>query len=208
MSGWSPVTRRSCVTPRRVISQLVEQSPDGIFVVDLSGNVQDVNAAGCALLGYDRAELLTMNIAALIDPADLAAIPLRLAALNQDRAVFAVRHLLAKTGRTVIAEINTCRVGTNQIIGIVRDVTQRYEMEASLHASEAQLRVLLTAMSDVILVLDSQGTYREVAPTNSTALVAPPERADQQNAGPSPAPRKAADCLKVIRHALQDPAIC
>jgi PAS domain-containing protein len=36
----------------------IENAIDGIHVLDLAGNVVDVNAAFCDLLGYSREELL------------------------------------------------------------------------------------------------------------------------------------------------------
>ena len=43
----------------------------------------------------------------------------------------------------------------------------------ALRASEARSRALLSAMNDVILVLDAQGRYREVAPTEPSLLYRP-----------------------------------
>jgi PAS domain S-box-containing protein len=42
----------------------------------------------------------------------------------------------------------------------------RRQAEAALKASEAELRALFAAMNDVILVLDAQGRYQKIAPTN------------------------------------------
>ena len=58
----------------------------------------------------------------------------------------------------------------------MRDVTAQQAVETALQASESQLRALLNAMSDVILVLSADGRYRQVAPTNTAALVAPPDQ--------------------------------
>jgi two-component system, cell cycle sensor histidine kinase and response regulator CckA len=45
--------------------------------------------------------------------------------------------------------------------------------EASLKASEAELRALFAAMRDVILVLDADGRYIKIAPTDPTYLYKP-----------------------------------
>ncbi|OGN75517.1 MAG: hypothetical protein A2X25_07310 [Chloroflexi bacterium GWB2_49_20] len=47
--------------------------------------------------------------------------------------------------------------------------------EEALQASEAELRALFTSMHDVVLVIDRDGVYRKIAPTNPELLVKPPE---------------------------------
>ena len=39
----------------------IERAPDGILVIDSNGYYIDVNKAACDLLGYNRAEILTMH---------------------------------------------------------------------------------------------------------------------------------------------------
>ena len=49
------------------------------------------------------------------------------------------------------------------------------ERTTALRASEAELRALFAAMSDVILVLDAEGRYLRIAPTNPSLLYKPPD---------------------------------
>jgi PAS domain S-box-containing protein len=55
------------------------------------------------------------------------------------------------------------------------DITNRKQTEEALAASEAELRALFAAMNDVVLVIDRDGVYREIAPTNPGLLYRPPE---------------------------------
>jgi PAS domain S-box-containing protein len=55
------------------------------------------------------------------------------------------------------------------------DVTERRRTEEALRASEAELRAVFSAMDDVILVLDAEGRYLKVAPTNPSLLYKPPD---------------------------------
>ncbi len=69
--------------------------------------------------------------------------------------------------------------------------------------SEAQLRALIDALRDVIVVLDAHGTYRQVAPTNSDALVAPPDQLVGKTLAQMLPPDKATACLEAVQRALQ-----
>jgi PAS domain S-box-containing protein len=74
-----------------------------------------------------------------------------------------------------------------------QEICQRRQVETALEESEAELRGLFTAMTDVVLVLDQQGRYLRMAPTNQKPLfnsasevvgrtlheVFPPHQADQ-----------------------------
>jgi PAS domain S-box-containing protein len=55
------------------------------------------------------------------------------------------------------------------------DITERKQAEKKIAASEVELRALFASMQDVVLVLDRQGVYRKIAPTNPALLVKPPE---------------------------------
>jgi PAS domain S-box-containing protein len=67
---------------------------------------------------------------------------------------------------------------TGQIVefqSVGRDVTERKRTEEALAASEAELRALFASMNDVVLVIDRDGVYRKIAPTNPALLYKPPE---------------------------------
>ncbi len=56
-----------------------------------------------------------------------------------------------------------------------RDVSLRRQIEKELADSEAELRALFASMHDAVLVIDRQGVYRKIAPTNPGLLVKPPD---------------------------------
>jgi len=58
--------------------------------------------------------------------------------------------------------------------GTASDISERRGFEEALRRSEAELRALFASMEDVILVLDGQGRYVRVAPTNPSLLYRPP----------------------------------
>jgi PAS domain S-box-containing protein len=55
-------------------------------------------------------------------------------------------------------------------VGVAQEITERKRAEKALVSSEAELRALFAAMTDVVLVLDAQGRYLQIAPTSSNLL--------------------------------------
>ncbi len=53
------------------------------------------------------------------------------------------------------------------------EITERQRVEAALRVSEAELRALFAAMTDIITVFDAQGRYIRVVSTNSETLFSP-----------------------------------
>lgn len=57
--------------------------------------------------------------------------------------------------------------------GVIMDITARKIAEERLLESERELRALFGAMTDVVLVLDKNGRYLKIAPTNPSLLYKP-----------------------------------
>lgn len=60
---------------------------------------------------------------------------------------------------------------------LVREIGERRRIEGALRSSEAELRALFAAMTDVITVFDAQGNYKKIVTTNAEILYSPtPDR--------------------------------
>jgi PAS domain S-box-containing protein len=62
------------------------------------------------------------------------------------------------------------------MLTVANDITKRKEAEAKLQASEAEMRALFAAMTDVISVLDVEGRCLKIAPTNPAFRFMPNEQ--------------------------------
>ncbi len=108
---------------------LVEYASDGIFLADAQGRYLNVNPRGCDMLGYSREELLSMTIADLIAPEELAARPIRFDELRTGNALISERQLRRKDGSLLEVEISTRMLPNGRLQGIARDITERKRAE-------------------------------------------------------------------------------
>lgn len=67
---------------------------------------------------------------------------------------------------------NISPISTDAVIWVVRDMTERKLLEEKIRTSEAKIRAIFEAMTDIVLVIDQQGEI-EVAPTKPICLYAP-----------------------------------
>ena len=121
---------------------LVEQASDGIFVSDPQGNYIDVNPSGCAMLEYTREEILKLNMIDLTNTETQARKPLQFAVLRSEKSLTSERTLVTKSGTLLPVEISGKVLDNGNLLGIVRDITERKLAEEALRRSEQKFRAL------------------------------------------------------------------
>ncbi|MBD2152793.1 PAS domain S-box protein [Pseudanabaena sp. FACHB-1277] len=85
---------------------------------------------------------------------------------------------------------------------IMRDISEQKRTEAALQASELELRSLFLGMDDVVFVVDQNGTYLKVAPTNADKLYLPPDILIGKKIQEIFSPEQSEQFLSVIRNTL------
>ncbi|SKB35397.1 PAS domain S-box protein [Maribacter arcticus] len=108
---------------------LIEQASDGILVFNNSGDIIDINILGAEMIGYAKHELTQKNIADIIAPDDLAKTPLRFSKITKEKPFLSERKLIRKDGSVFYGEISSKMLPDNTIQGIIRDTTERRELE-------------------------------------------------------------------------------
>jgi PAS domain S-box-containing protein len=78
-------------------------------------------------------------------------------------------------GKEHIYEARVIASGADEILSIVRDVTEWRHTEAALRASEAQIRAMFSALPDIIFRHQRDGTYIDYYAANPGQLLVPPE---------------------------------
>jgi len=159
----------------------IENSDDAIFITATNGTIEFANAGFEKVYGLSPQEVIGKNP---------RIIQSGLTSKEQYKRFWDT--LLS--GGTVTGEItNKAKDGhlvtiagthspildeTGKILGFLavhHDMTQTKQAEEALAKSEADLRALFSSMEDVVLVMDKDGRYVRIAPTNPSRLVRPPE---------------------------------
>ena len=155
--------------------EVFHASPDAIVVSSQSGHIIAVNPATVRLFGYRESELIGSPVEMLI--------PERLRGQHpQQRMAYTAAPVarpmgtglelygLRKDGSEFPVDIMLSPVessGTQSILTVVRDITERKEIEIALRSSEQRFRLLVEGARDyAIFMLDPQG---RVATWNSGA---------------------------------------
>jgi PAS domain S-box-containing protein len=137
-------------------------SPDAIAILTLAdGCYIEVNDSFCRISGYSPDEAIGSTLKELnlwVKPQDCLKLK------HQLQQTKAIRNwecdFRTKTGKVktmlISAEIIDLD-GQACILAVSKDITERKAAQQALKASEAELRALLAALPDVVLVIDAQG---------------------------------------------------
>ncbi len=117
---------------------LVEQTVDGIFVIDAKGNFLDVNSAGARIFGFTPDEIVRMNVSNVVTAEEAPRLADKLAKFANGAVVTSEWHLERKDGTRFVGEVVGRQLSDGRLQSIVRDISQRKQNElAVIHAKEA-----------------------------------------------------------------------
>jgi formate hydrogenlyase transcriptional activator len=149
-----------------VFEKLFEFSPDAIVVIDSEGKIARVNGQVETMFGYNREELLGQPIEVLVPERFRATHPqhrknyhtnLRRRLMDAGLELYARR----KDGSEFPVDIMLSPLeseGASQVVGIIRDITERKRAEEALRQSEERFRLLVDGIKDhAIFMLDTEG---------------------------------------------------
>ncbi|MFO8101295.1 MAG: PAS domain S-box protein [Dehalococcoidia bacterium] len=150
--------------------ELVENAGDIIYTHDLEGNFTSVNPMALRVYGYEKEEVLDLNISQIVDPAYMPIAQQRIQEKLEGLPDRGPTEILTyrKDGTPVWLEVNTRLIEKDGhpvgIQGIGRDVTERKQAEEKLKESEEKYRLLVENINDAIFSVDTKGYFNYASP--------------------------------------------
>jgi two-component system, cell cycle sensor histidine kinase and response regulator CckA len=122
---------------------LFDYAPDGIVIADAESNYIDANASICGMLGYTRDELIGLHASDIVVPAEVPHIKsaLRVIASTSDyQREWVFRR---KDGSTFSADVIATVMPDGNLLGMIRDITERNQSIEAVRAAEERMRFAL-----------------------------------------------------------------
>jgi diguanylate cyclase (GGDEF)-like protein/PAS domain S-box-containing protein len=147
---------------------VVERSVEAIYLYDAqTKQVLESNVAFVEMIGYTQEELLGMRIYDFIDH-DRDNIDQHVErSLEQEQRRIGERRYRRKDGSVMIVDTSASVIsfgGKTALCAVSRDVTERRKIEEALKESEERFRALVQNASDLITILEADGTVRFDSP--------------------------------------------
>jgi PAS domain S-box-containing protein len=208
----------------RVIDQLIERIRDAVVVADAqTGRIVVWNAAATRIFGYSSSELLGHSWTVIV-PERLKAqceagmaryrdtghgpyidsnAVLELPAVRKDKEEITIEIVLSPMEPIRDLEGTEGRL----VVAIIRDVTEREEVRKVLRESEERYRSLVQITSDIITILDADGTVIYISPAVERVTGYKPEERVGTNAFDSVHPDDRERAAGIFAEILKTPGL-
>jgi PAS domain S-box-containing protein len=136
---------------------LIEQASDAIFINDISGNLLEVNASACLLLGYTKEELCEKTLPDLYTKKELIDRPIMYKELINGEQTLLERQMLHKNKSLIPVEITAKMMVDGRIVAFVRNVTERKTIDDEFKKMHKKIEAILEAIPDLLFEVDING---------------------------------------------------
>jgi len=180
-------TRRQIEEDRRRSEQryrnLFEQSNDAVIIHDLTGRILEVNDRTCELLGLPRQRLCCVTVHEIWSAGTPQAINQHFAYVAQHGSRRLESRVKGPNGTIVDVDVSSRLLNGDPplVQALLRDITARKQAERLLRESADRFESLVQNASDIIAVLDADGTLRYLSRSTERVLGTPPGDFTGQN---------------------------
>jgi diguanylate cyclase (GGDEF)-like protein/PAS domain S-box-containing protein len=191
-----------------------ERAATGMALVGTEGHFLRVNRSLCEILGYTERELLGKTFQEITHPDDLEVDQgtLRQLLAGEIRTYQTEKRYLHKDGHVVWALLSVSVVHDEEdeplyFISQIQDVSERKKVEKVIIQSEERFRSLVQYSSDIITILDVDGTVRYVSPAVERVTGYRPEEQIGTSAFGSVHPDDREQALNTFAEVLKRPGL-
>jgi len=196
---------------RTLLRTLIDNVPDRIYVKDTQGrktisNVSDWRASGGKtmedVLGKSDFDTYSPELAAKYWADDKTVLDQGTAIINREEPGLDGKGNPVWVLSTKVPLKDDSGKITG-LVGVGRDITDQKKVEEALAVSESEMRALFSSMRDVVMVIDRDGVYRRIAPTNPGLLVKPPTELLGKNLRDFFPPEQAESLIRSVEQVLK-----
>ena len=134
---------------------LFEYAPDGILIADAESYYIDANASMCRLLGYSREELIGLPASNIVSETEISHITSALNVLHAKSDHHREWQFRRKDGSLLAAEVIATMMPDGNLMGMVRDITDRKLAEDALQQTNQRLEGALAELQTRTQELES-----------------------------------------------------
>ncbi|MGM0510871.1 MAG: PAS domain S-box protein [Thermoplasmatota archaeon] len=152
---------------KEAYKDLLDSLNDPVLVHDHEGSFLAVNDAAKEYLGYSEEEWLSMNLQDIVAPESAERIEERKRKLKKKKTLVFESNHITREGKKIPVETNSTLTtfrGERAFVSVVRDITERKEMEKELRKSEEKYRSLVENLNEVIYILNENAEIEYVSP--------------------------------------------
>jgi diguanylate cyclase (GGDEF)-like protein/PAS domain S-box-containing protein len=205
------------------MDQLLESVRDAVVVVDArSGRIVRWNAAATKIFGYSSSEAREHSWTVIVPERLKAECEAGMARYREtghgpyiDSHVVLELPAVRKDGEEITIEIALSPISLSHnmenrgrlVLAIIRDVTERKEVEKVIKESEERFRSLVQNTSDIITILEADGTVRYISPAVERVIGYKPEEQVETNAFGSVHPDDRERALDTFTEVLKRPGL-
>jgi PAS domain S-box-containing protein len=146
---------------RRLVEEryhtLFDQSPDGILIADGQSNYLDANASMCRMLGYTRDELIGLNASDIVTQSEIEHIGEALNVITGKSDYHREWQFRRKDDSVFEGEVIATAMPDGNLLGLVRDISERKQAEEKLRLSEDQFRTMANSIPQLAWIAHADG---------------------------------------------------
>ncbi|WP_404470123.1 PAS domain S-box protein [Sutcliffiella horikoshii] len=159
---------------KQMYHDVINRAVDGIVVFDRDGLFVDVNPAFCSNFAMPKLDLLQSKLADFVEDGFQYKMTKIWNLLDNHGRVRGELPVVLHTGERKTFEVTiTANIYDDYYLAIMRDVTEKRNMELQLKKSEERFREMFQHALDAIVLVDNNGQIKRANPAASRAFELP-----------------------------------